>query len=94
VSELNGTEKAYLRRAYCASGVRVLDSSRLLRRCGQKNKTKMVEAFVDLTEGDELTYDAYRMKAQIYGIPLVVIVLLLGIAWDLLFYWWTHRDNA
>jgi hypothetical protein len=54
----------------------------------------MVEAFVDLTEGDELTYDAYRMKAQIYGIPLVVIVLLLGIAWDLLFYWWTHRDNA
>ena len=53
---------------------------------------RLTGKIIDLTEGGELTYDAYRVKAQTYGIPLVVIVLLLGIAWDLLFYWWTHRD--
>lgn len=93
MSELNGTEKAYMRRAYCASGVRALDSSRLLKRCGEKNKSKMAAAFVDLTEEGNLTYEAFRLKAQSYGVPLVVIVLLLGIAWDILWYWWTHRGD-
>ena len=94
MSELNGTEKAYLRRAYCASGVRVLDGSRLLRRCGEKNKIRLAGAFVDVAEEGNLNYEAFRLKAQTYGVPLVVIVLLLGIAWDLLFYWWQHRNDS
>jgi hypothetical protein len=34
----------------------------------------------------------FREKCKGYGVPLVVIVLLLGIIWDVIFEWWKRRN--
>lgn len=59
---------------------------------GIRNRERLAAAFVDTMEsqGDRAMF---RRKAGEYGVPLIVIVLLIGIAWDILFYWWTHRED-
>lgn len=98
MSKLNGTEKAYLRRAYCASGVRALDSSRVLKRCGDGTKTKLATAFLDIADEnpdiDHKSYEEFRLRCQSMGVPLVVIIFALNVAFQLLLEWWRRRNPA
>jgi hypothetical protein len=59
---------------------------------GDRQRRRFAAAFVDTMEagGDR---EMFREKCRGYGVPLVVIVLLLSIAWDVLWYWWTHRKK-
>lgn len=98
MSNLNGTERDYMRRAHRRSAARTLDGSRLTRRCSAETKTKLAAAFIDVVEAHdgkltEANYDEFRAKASEYGVPLVVIVLLIGIAWDLFMLWLKNRET-
>ncbi len=60
---------------------------------GLRNRERFAVAFIDTmeAEGDE---EMFRAKCVEFGISPMLIILLLSIAWDVLFYWWTHRDDA
>ena len=58
---------------------------------GHERRRKLCEAFVD-TRPDG-TKEDFRAKAQEYGVPLIVIVLVLSIAWDIFWHWWTNRKQ-
>lgn len=60
---------------------------------GHSNRRKLALAFVDVQQENDnrATKEQFRQKCQEYGVPLIVIVLVLSIVWDVLWYFWTHR---
>jgi hypothetical protein len=58
---------------------------------GVRNREKFAVAFVDtmVAEGD---IEDFRARCVEFGISPMLIMLLLSVAWDILFYWWTHRE--
>jgi hypothetical protein len=58
---------------------------------GDTYRQRMSQAAVEtLQEGGDKRM--FRRKCFGYGVPLVVIVLLLSIVWDVLFAWWERRN--
>jgi hypothetical protein len=58
---------------------------------GHRYRLLMAEAAVEtLQEGGDKRM--FRRKCMGYGVPLVVIVLLLSIFWDVIFAWWQRRN--
>ncbi len=60
---------------------------------GVRSRELFAAAFVETMEA-EGDAEMFRAKCADFGISPMLIILLLGIAWDILFYWWTHRDDA
>jgi hypothetical protein len=69
----------------------MLSGSWRLALAGDKQRRRLAAAFID-TRPDG-TKEDFRAKAIEYGVPLVFIVLLLSIAWDVLWWWWTNRKE-
>jgi hypothetical protein len=59
---------------------------------GHSRRRKLSEAFIDTMEagGDK---EMFREKCKDYGLSLMLIVLVLSVAWDVFWYWWTHRKK-
>ena len=62
---------------------------------GIRNRELFAAAFVDtMDEGGDIV--VYRDKCRDYGISPMLIIFLLSVAWDVLFYLWKrrHPDDA
>jgi hypothetical protein len=40
------------------------------------------------------TRKQFKAECKNVGISPMLIMFLLNVAWQLLFYWWTHRDES
>lgn len=66
---------------------------------GAYRRRVLVEAWLDWRDAAGLKHevqgnqDSFELYCRGIGISPLVI-LLIGIAWDLLWYWWTHRKDA
>jgi hypothetical protein len=71
----------------------MLSGSWRLALAGDKQRRRLAAAFVDVQveNKSQATKEQFRDKCREYGVPLIVIVLVLSIAWDILWYFWTHR---
>jgi hypothetical protein len=91
--ECDASMKARWREKLVAESCEELSLGKSLRvaAIGGGNRRKLTEAFVDtrLVDGD---YEMFRAKARGYGVPLIVIVLVLGIVWDILLEIWRRRN--
>lgn len=58
---------------------------------GVRVREKFAAAFVDAM-AQSGGQSEFRRLCKGYGISPMLIFLLLGIAWDVLYYWWTHRE--
>lgn len=98
MSALNGTEKLYVREKLCASGVKAMEGSRMLRMSSEHTKTKLATAFLDIADAnpqiDDSAYEEFRLRCQAMGVPLVVIIFALNVAFQLLLEWWRRRNPA
>lgn len=81
-----------LRKKLVDDGARQLDrKSMRMGVAGVRNREKFAVAFVDTMEakgGREM----FREKCVEFGISPMLIMLLISVAWDVLFWWWTHRE--
>lgn len=58
---------------------------------GDTYRQLMSQAAVEtLQEGGDKAM--FRQKCRGYGVPLIVIVLILNIVWSVLFEWWKRRN--
>jgi hypothetical protein len=100
LSELNGHEKQYVRKKRRDSGVRALGESRAMKAFSEETHGKLATAFLDMVDdrGDEPliddydTYCEFKRRAQGYGVPIVVVMFLLNVAFQLLLEWWRRRN--
>jgi hypothetical protein len=82
------------RKELIASGADNLDLHSLrMKAAGLRNREKFAAAFVDTMSAEGGDLEVFRMRCKGYGISPMLIFLLLGIAWDVLYYWWTHRES-
>jgi hypothetical protein len=89
---------ASTRRMYAKLGANHLDAkSKRMRLAGRGAREKFAEAFVRAVESAESgkpTRKQFKAECKNVGISPMLIMFLLNVAWQLLFYWWTHRDES
>jgi hypothetical protein len=68
-----------------------------LKAAGWRVRQKFADAFLNATEvwkSEDQARRAFETHAKRSGMSPALIFLLLGIAWNVLWYWWTHRNEA
>lgn len=60
---------------------------------GVRNREKFAAAFVDTMSQPGWSRDLFRIRCKGYGVNIMLIMLLAGIVWDILFYWWQNREE-
>lgn len=79
---------------YAKLGAEELKSSRRLRLTSDDTRKRFAEAFIATIQTEQVNKTRFKYECRMAGVSPMLIVLLLSITWDILFYWWTHRDNA
>jgi hypothetical protein len=90
--------------AAIAGGIELAEHSRGLRLIGRDHRETLahcfLEAVADFPDANHADpYDVreirrdYRQRAKLSGIPVGIIFLFLGIAWDIFWRWWTRRNT-
>ena len=85
---------AATRSMYAKLGAEELKGSRWMRLAGEDDRKRFSEAFIATIQTEQVNKSRFRIECKQVGISPMLIILLLSIAWDILFYWWTHRDDA
>ncbi len=72
------------------------DRSWFMSKAGYPIRIKFSSSFADAVYpgiNEAAAKRLYRMHLKDYGVPWALILLLASIAWDVLWYWWTHRKD-
>lgn len=80
------------RSMYAKLGAEELKKSRRLRMAGDDARRRFSDAFLATIQTEQVNQRRFKYECKLAGVSPMLIFLLLGIAWDILFYWWTHRD--
>jgi hypothetical protein len=78
---------------YAKIGAEELKSSRRLRMASEATRKRFAEAFIATIQTEQVNKSRFRIECRQVGISPMLIILLLSIAWDVLWYWWTNREN-
>jgi hypothetical protein len=77
---------------YAKLGAEELKGSRRLRMTSDDTRKRFAEAFIATIQTEQVNKSRFRIECKQAGISPMLIILLLSIAWDILWYWWTNRD--
>lgn len=75
------------------AGRRLHESSSLrLQLVGRDGRRRLAETFVAAMEAGDSPRAAKAKLAR--AVPIALILFALQIAWDILWHWWTHRNEG